>query len=70
MEVSVMVRPAFLTTRDLARLFQCGPRQVLKMAETGVIPGPIKKANGVNGKRWWRSADIERFLSAGGQKGF
>ena len=52
---------AMFSVEDLAQRFDCSPKHVRRMAETGRIPPPIKLGNLVR----WRVGAIEQWESEG-----
>jgi len=52
---------ALLTTDDLARLLNCSPRSIRRLADQGSVPRPVKIGRLVR----WRRAVVDEWLAEG-----
>lgn len=57
----VPVELAMLTADEIARVVNCSPRTVHRLADDGVIPQPVR----IGGMLRWRRPDIEGWIERG-----
>jgi excisionase family DNA binding protein len=57
----VPVELSMLTAEEIARLVNCSPRTVHRLADEGVIPRPVR----IGGMLRWRRPDIEGWIERG-----
>ncbi len=57
----VPVEWAMWTAEEIARLVNCSPRTVHRLADEGVIPQPVR----IGGMLRWRRPDIEGWIERG-----
>jgi len=52
---------SMLTAEEIARLVNCSPRTVHRLADEGVIPQPVR----IGGMLRWRQPEIKQWIDAG-----